>query len=94
MLRKLLLLAVLWLPLGLGAQTRNLPDFADLADQQGPAVVNISTTSSAQAEQALPPGAEEDRSSTSSAVSARPSNATTRRVPSARASSSALTATS
>jgi len=60
MLRKLLLLAVLWLPLGLAAQTRNLPDFADLADQQGPAVVNISTTSTPRAEQALPPGAEED----------------------------------
>ncbi len=60
MLRRLLLLAMLWAPLGLLAQGRNLPDFADLADQQGPAVVNISTTSSPQTEQALPPGAEED----------------------------------
>jgi len=51
---------MLWAPLSLLAQGRNLPDFADLADQQGPAVVNISTTSSPQAEQALPPGAEED----------------------------------
>ncbi len=60
MLRRLLLLAMLWAPLGLLAQGRNLPDFADLADQQGPAVVNISTTSSPQAEDNLPPGAEED----------------------------------
>lgn len=60
MLRRLLLLAMLWAPLGLLAQGRNLPDFADLADQQGPAVVNISTTSSPQAEHSLPPGAEED----------------------------------
>ena len=60
MLRRLMLLAMLWAPLGLLAQGRNLPDFADLADQQGPAVVNISTTSSPQTEQALPPGAEED----------------------------------
>jgi len=60
MFRRLLLLAVLCAPLGLLAQSRNLPDFADLADQQGPAVVNISTTSSPRAEQSLPPGAEED----------------------------------
>lgn len=26
------------------AQTRGLPDFTDLAEKQGPAVVNISTT--------------------------------------------------
>ena len=37
-----------------------LPDFADLVERQGPAVVNISTTSAARAQQALPPGAEED----------------------------------
>ncbi|MCW5622248.1 MAG: DegQ family serine endoprotease [Burkholderiales bacterium] len=61
MLRKLFLLVALWVPFGLVAQTRNLPDFADLADQQGPAVVNISTTSGPQDEQQiLPPGAEED----------------------------------
>lgn len=61
MLRKLFLLVALWVPFGLVAQTRNLPDFADLADQQGPAVVNISTTSGVQDEQQiLPPGAEED----------------------------------
>lgn len=60
MLRRFLLLTVLWAPLGLLAQSRGLPDFADLVDQQGPAVVNISTTSSAESPQALPPGAEED----------------------------------
>jgi serine protease Do len=37
-----------------------LPDFAELAERQGPAVVNISTTSAARGQQALPPGAEED----------------------------------
>jgi serine protease Do len=37
-----------------------LPDFAELAERQGPAVVNISTTSTARGQQALPPGAEED----------------------------------
>ena len=60
MIRTFVLLAALWAPFGLLAQSRSLPDFADLADQQGPAVVNISTTSGPQAEQDLPPGAEED----------------------------------
>ena len=54
---------MLLLPLSLHAQGRELPDFADLAEKQGPAVVNISTTSSGKAQQpqaAPPPGAEED----------------------------------
>ena len=50
---------VLFTPLMAAAQVV-LPDFAELADRQGPAVVNISTTSSARGQQALPPGAEED----------------------------------
>lgn len=38
-------LIVLWfLSVGVFAQTRGLPDFSDLAEKQGPAVVNISTT--------------------------------------------------
>ena len=38
-------LIVLWfLSAGIFAQTRGLPDFSDLAEKQGPAVVNISTT--------------------------------------------------
>lgn len=37
--------AFLWLAVSLSiAQTRGLPDFSDLAEKQGPAVVNISTT--------------------------------------------------
>jgi serine protease Do len=42
------------------AQPRELPDFADLAERQGPAVVNISTTSTVRGQQGLPPGSEED----------------------------------
>jgi serine protease Do len=60
MWRHLLAALALWAPLSLLAQGRDLPDFADLAEKQGPAVVNISTTSSARGPQALPPGAEED----------------------------------
>jgi len=41
MVRKLFMLAALLLPLGASAQ---LPDFTDLVEKQGPAVVNISTT--------------------------------------------------
>jgi serine protease Do len=60
MWRSLLAALALWAPLSLLAQGRDLPDFADLAEKQGPAVVNISTTSSARGPQALPPGAEDD----------------------------------
>jgi serine protease Do len=42
-MRKLLLLWLL-LPLGALAQARDLPDFADLVEKHGPAVVNISTS--------------------------------------------------
>jgi serine protease Do len=47
-------------PLALPAQAKELPDFAELAERQGPAVVNISTTGTVRGQQALPPGAEED----------------------------------
>jgi serine protease Do len=60
MFRNLVLALVLAAPLPLWAQLRDLPDFADLAERQGPAVVNISTTSTVRGPQALPPGAEED----------------------------------
>jgi serine protease Do len=60
MFRNLVLALVLAAPLPLWAQLRDLPDFADLAERQGPAVVNISPTSTVRGPQALPPGAEED----------------------------------
>ncbi|HXV08841.1 MAG TPA: DegQ family serine endoprotease [Burkholderiales bacterium] len=60
MCRHLLAALALWAPLSLLAQGRDLPDFADLAEKQGPAVVNISTTSTARGPQVLPPGAEDD----------------------------------
>ena len=59
MLRKLLLAALLLSPFCLLAQGRDLPDFADLVDKQGPAVVNISTTQTVRG-QTPPPGSEED----------------------------------
>src|SRR5262249_47512125 len=59
MLRKLVLAALLLFPYSLLAQTRDLPDFADLVDKQGPAVVNISTTQTLRG-QTAPPGSEED----------------------------------
>jgi serine protease Do len=60
MLRTLLLALVIFGPVGSAAHARTLPDFADLAEAQGPAVVNISTTSTVRGVQGLPPGAEED----------------------------------
>jgi serine protease Do len=60
MLRKFLLAALLVAPLPLFAQTASLPDFADLAEKQGPAVVNVSTTSTVRSNQGAPPGSEED----------------------------------
>jgi len=42
-MRKLLLLWLLLLPLAVFAQARDLPDFTELVEKQGPAVVNIST---------------------------------------------------
>lgn len=44
MARVLLVFLGLWLPQVLMAQGRELPDFAELAEKQGPTVVNISTT--------------------------------------------------
>jgi len=44
MARALLLLLLLWVPSVLQAQGRELPDFTDLAEKQGPTVVNISTS--------------------------------------------------
>jgi serine protease Do len=44
MARRLAVFLLLWLPLALFAQVRELPDFTDLVEKQGPTVVNISTT--------------------------------------------------
>ena len=47
---------------GAAAQGRNLPDFTELAEKQGPAVVNVSTTQAQSAQQAFPqfPNIDED----------------------------------
>lgn len=48
MFRKLIAPALLLLlPLGAMAEVQGLPDFTDLVEKQGPAVVNVSTTSKA-----------------------------------------------
>jgi serine protease Do len=60
MLRKLLLAALFLSPLTLPAQGRDLPNFADLAEKQGPAVVNVSTTQTVHAQTGQPPGGSED----------------------------------
>ena len=61
MLKKLLLAAFLLFPFCLLAQGRDLPDFADLVEKQGPAVVNISTTQTVRGQTAPPgSGGEED----------------------------------
>jgi len=60
MSRPLLLTLLMLMPLAVRAQPKELPDFAELAERQGPAVVNISTTGSVRGQQGLPPGAEED----------------------------------
>ncbi len=44
MTRALLFYLLLWTPSALLAQGRELPDFTELAERQGPTVVNISTT--------------------------------------------------
>ena len=44
MARRLLVFLLLWFPATLVAQVRELPDFTELAEKQGPTVVNISTT--------------------------------------------------
>ncbi len=46
---------------GVGAQARDLPDFTELVEKHGAAVVNISTTQTVKATQgAAPPGSEDD----------------------------------
>ena len=47
MFRRQCLSLLLWVPLLGLAQVQGLPDFTDLVDKQGPAVVNVSTTSTA-----------------------------------------------
>jgi serine protease Do len=44
MAKRFLAFIFLWFPLALYAQAHELPDFTELAEKQGPAVVNISTT--------------------------------------------------
>jgi serine protease Do len=62
MLRKLVLAAVFLTLPSLAAQGKDLlPNFADLAEKQGPAVVNVSTTQTVHTQQGgMPPGSEED----------------------------------
>src|SRR5262245_20962145 len=60
MLRKLLLAVLFLSPLTLPAQSRELSDFSDLAEKQGPAVVNISTTQTVHAQAGGPPGGSEE----------------------------------
>ncbi len=54
MRKKLLLWLILLLPLGAYAQARELPDFTDLVEKAGPAVVNISTAQTARAHPQVP----------------------------------------
>jgi len=49
MFRTLVMSLSLWMPLLGLAQVQGLPDFIDLVEKQGPAVVNVSTTSTAHA---------------------------------------------
>jgi serine protease Do len=58
--RTISLIAALVLPLGAFAQSRELPDFTDLVEKQGPAVVNISTTSARAAGGPQIPGIDEN----------------------------------
>lgn len=61
-MRKILLLWLLLLPLGAVAQARELPDFTDLVEKQGPAVVNISTAQTVRERANMPqmPNLDED----------------------------------
>ena len=54
MKRFLALLSFLFISTGAFAQMRGLPDFTELAERQGPAVVNISTTQVTRSSQAMP----------------------------------------
>src|SRR5258708_3414293 len=60
MFRRLCLSVLLWVPLLGLAQVQGLPDFTDLVDKQGPAVVNVSTTSTAHAGAGQSPVPEDD----------------------------------
>ena len=62
MRKRLILWLLLLLPLGAYGQMRGLPDFTDLVEQQGPAVVNISTAQNQRAHPQVPqmPNLEED----------------------------------
>lgn len=62
MIKRFLVAAVFpFLAMGSATQARELPDFTELVEKHGAAVVNISTTQTVKANQgAAPPGAEED----------------------------------
>ena len=60
MIRILVLSLSLWMPLLGLAQVQGLPDFTELVDKQGPAVVNVSTTSTAHGGSAQSPVPEDD----------------------------------
>ena len=62
MRKTLLLWLLLLLPLSAYAQARQLPDFTELVEKQGPAVVNISTAQTARAHPRVPqmPNLDED----------------------------------
>jgi len=62
MRKTLLLWLLLLLPLSAHAQARQLPDFTELVEKQGPAVVNISTAQTARAHPRVPqmPNLDED----------------------------------
>ena len=60
MLRKFGVSLLLWFPLVGLAQVQGLPDFTDLVEKQGAAVVNVSTTSTATTGGAQPPVPEDD----------------------------------
>jgi len=61
-MRKILLLWLLFLPFGSFAQARDLPDFTELVEKQGPAVVNISTAQNVRERASMPqmPNLDED----------------------------------
>ena len=62
MARAIMTLLFALVAFGANAQGRGLPDFTELAEKQGPAVVNISTTQVQTAQRALPqfPNIDED----------------------------------
>ncbi|HEX7954635.1 MAG TPA: DegQ family serine endoprotease [Burkholderiales bacterium] len=60
MFRTMVLSLMLWMPVLGFAQVQGLPDFTELVEKQGPAVVNVSTTSSARSAGAQSPVPEDD----------------------------------